>query len=233
MGFHTQWVDIMMKCVCFVAYSVKINGQPRGVITPTRGLRQRDPLSLYLFLFCAGGLSALIRKSVKLGTIKGIAACARGPSISRLFFAYDGLIFCKATGEECSNLIGILEKYEKALGQWLNWEKTSLFFNRNTPQNLQDEIKHRFGVKIIKQHEKYLALPSLVGKNKCNMFHQFIERLDNKLSRWKEKFLSNAGKEILIKTVAQVLPSYTMSAFKLSNALCDEMTSIVRKFWWG
>ena len=119
MGFHTQWVDIMMKCVCFVAYSVKINGQPRGVITPTRGLRQGDPLSPYFFFFFLGeeGLSALIRKSVELGTIKGIDACARGPSISRLFFANDSMIFCKATGEECSNLIGILEKYEKALGQ--------------------------------------------------------------------------------------------------------------------
>ena len=120
MGFRTQWVDIMIRCVHSVTYSVKINGQPRGVITPTRGLRQRDPLSPYLFLFCAGGLLALIRKSVKLGTIKGIAACARGPSISRLFFVDDGLIFCKATSEECSNLIGILEKYEKALGQQLN-----------------------------------------------------------------------------------------------------------------
>ena len=123
MGFHTQWVDIMMKCVCFVAYSVKINGQPRGVITPTRGLRQGDPLSPYFFFFFLFfflgevGLSALIRKSMELGTIKGIDACARGPSISRLFFANDSMIFCKATGEECSNLIGILEKYEKALGQ--------------------------------------------------------------------------------------------------------------------
>ena len=73
----------------------------------------------FFFFFFLGeeGLSALIRKSVELGTIKGIDACARGPSISRLFFANDSMIFCKATGEECSNLIGILEKYEKALGQ--------------------------------------------------------------------------------------------------------------------
>ena len=79
-----------------------------------------SPLILFFFFFGAEGLSALIRKSVELGTIKGIDACAKGPSILRLFFADDSLIFCKATGEECSNLIGILEKYEKALGQRLN-----------------------------------------------------------------------------------------------------------------
>ena len=98
---------------------------------------------------------------------------------------------------------------------------------------MQNEIKHRFGAEIIKQHEKYHGLPSLIGKNKCNTFHQLIERLDSKLLGWKEKLLSNGGKEILIKTVAQAVPTYTMSVFKLPNALYDEMTSMVLKFWWG
>lgn len=60
-----------------------------------------------------------------------------------------------------------------------------------------------------------------------------MERLDNKLSGWKDKLLSNAGNKILMKTVAKAIPSYTISVFKLPNALCDEMTSMVRKFWWG
>lgn len=124
-------------------------------------------------------------------------------------------------------MITILETYEHESGQQLNRDKTSLFFSRNTPQPIQDDIKNRFGAKIIKQYEKYLDLPSLVGKNKCNTFHQLIERLDNKLSGWKGKLLSNAGKEILIKSVAQAMPTYTMSIFKLPNTLCDEMTSMV------
>ena len=78
-----------------------------------------------------------------------------------------------------------------------------------------------------------MGLPSLVGKNKCNTFQQLAERLNNKLFSRKEKLLSHAGKEILIKTVAQVVPTYTMSVFKLPNTLCDEMTVMVRKFWIG
>ena len=50
---------------------------------------------------------------------------------------------------------------------------------------------------------------------------------------WKEKLLSNTGKEVLIKAVTQAVPSYTMSCFKLPNALCDGMTRMVRQFWWG
>ena len=90
-----------------------------------------------------------------------------------------------------------------------------------------------FGAEVIKQHEKYLGLPSLVGRSKRNTFQQVKERLANKLSGWKEKLLSGAGKEVLIKAVAQAIPAHTMSCFLLQANLCDEMTSIVRNFWWG
>ena len=59
-----------------------------------------------------------------------------------------------------------------------------------------------FGVENIRQHEKYLGLPSLVGRSKRNTFQQLKEHLANKLSGWKEKLLSNAGKVVLIKAVA-------------------------------
>ena len=59
------------------------------------------------------------------------------------------------------------------------------------------------------------------------------QRVANKLTGWKEKLLSNAGNEVLIKAVAQAVPSYMMSCFKLPNTLCDELTGMVRQFWWG
>ena len=103
--------------------------------------------------------------------------------------------------------------YESSIGQQLNKEKTSLFFSRNTPMDTQEGIKQMFSAEIIKQHEKYLGLPSLVGRSKHNTFQQLKERLANKLSRWKEKLLSRAGKEIPIKAVAQAVPAHTMSCF--------------------
>ena len=61
-----------------------------------------------------------------------------------------------------------------------------------------------------------------MGKNKRSTFNDIKEKLGRKLSEWKEKMLSNVGKEILIKAVALAIPIYTMSCFKLLNALCDE-----------
>ena len=59
------------------------------------------------------------------------------------------------------------------------------------------------------------------------------EKLDNKLSGWKEKLLSQAGKEVLIKAVAQAIPTYTMSVFKLPDSLYDELAGLIQIFWWG
>ena len=134
--------------------------------------------------------------------IIGISICRRGPQLSHLLFADDSLMFCQATSDDCDELMQLIQVYESSTGQQLNKEKTSLFFSRNTLMDTQESIKQMFGAEIIKQHEKYLGLPSLVWRSKRNTFQQLKERLANKLSGWKEKLLSRAGKEILIKVVA-------------------------------
>ena len=108
-----------------------------------------------------------------------------------------------------------------------------MFFSSNTPIDIQEIIKERFGAQVIKHHEKYLGLPSLVGRNKKNTFNSIKDKLRKKLAGWKEKLLSKAGKEVLIKAVAQAIPTYTMSIFKLSISLCEDLTSMIHNFWWG
>ena len=81
-----------MECITTVTYSIMVNGEPQGMITPTRGLRQGDPLSPYLFLFCAEGLDAILRRAANDGEINGLSLCRRGPKITHLFFADDCLL---------------------------------------------------------------------------------------------------------------------------------------------
>ena len=86
---------------------------------------------------------------------------------------------------------------------------------------------------MIKQHEKYLGLPSLVGRNIKASFNAIKDKLSKKLAGWKGKLLSKAGKEVLIKAVAQAIPTYTMSCFKIPDSFCDELTSMIQKILWG
>ena len=86
---------------------------------------------------------------------------------------------------------------------------------------------------MIKQYEKYLGLPALVGREKKRNFIYLKERVWKKLQGWKEKLLSITGREVLIKAVIQAILTYTMSCFKLPKGLIKELEVLIRKFWWG
>ena len=81
-----------------------MNGQPKGLIKLSRGLRQGDPLSPYLFLFCAEGLNDLFSGAVVKGEIQGFSIYRNGPKLTHLFFADDCLLFCRSTLEECTKI---------------------------------------------------------------------------------------------------------------------------------
>ena len=81
--------------------------------------------------------------------------------------------------------------------------------------------------------EKYLGLPIASGKSKVNTFKELQEKITKRVMGWKEKFISKAGREILIKTVAQVIPTYSMGLFKIHKSICDNINSILSKYWWG
>ena len=164
MGFQSTWVNLIMECVHSVSFSILVNGSPHGYFTPSRGLRQGDPLSPYLFLLCTEGLHGLLSQAKISGQIQGLSLCRNGPRLTHLFFADDCLLFCKANTSECDTILQILDNYEYASGQQLNCAKTTLFFSKCVAQSTQDELIRILGVPAVRQYEKYLGLPSFVGR---------------------------------------------------------------------
>ena len=118
----------------------------------------------------------------------------------------------------------LLAIYERGSSQTNNKEKTNIFFNSNTPHSLQTQIQHLLGVLAIRQYEKYLGIPASVGRaKKKKIFVYLKEREWKKLQGWKEKLLSQVGREVLIKSIIQAIPTYTMSCFKLFKGLIKEL----------
>lgn len=88
------------------------------------------------------------------------------------------------------------------------------------------------GVRQLFNCERYLGLPMAVGRNKRIEFRALKERLWKRLHSWEGKSLSQAGKSILIKAVAQAIPTFVMSFFHLLKALIHDMDMMVAKFLW-
>ncbi|KAL6180717.1 hypothetical protein ACLB2K_047377 [Fragaria x ananassa] len=114
LGFSRSWIKIVMQCVSTVKYSFLINGQPCGMLTSSRGLRQGDPLSPYLFLLGVEVFSALLESKAEHGLLQGIRVCDGAPVIHHLLFVEDSLCFylfrpepgC-GRGAERSRILGV------------------------------------------------------------------------------------------------------------------------------
>ena len=129
-GFRDAWVGRIMNCTSTVSFSFKINGKVCGDVIPSRGLRQGDLISPYLFIICVEAFLKLISANIDKKEIKGIRICRGALILSHLFFADDSNLFAKASVQECSEVANIISKYERASGQKVNYNKTEISFSK-------------------------------------------------------------------------------------------------------
>ena len=113
LGFSSDWIDTVMRCVTNVRYAVRINGELTSPVVPTRGIRQGDPISPYLFLLCTEGLSSLLFHKESVGVLQGVRNGRSGPPISHLLFADDSIFFARSDDRSVEALKETLSLYAR------------------------------------------------------------------------------------------------------------------------
>lgn len=135
----------------------------------------------------------------------GVKVARSAPPISHMFFADDSYIFCKVNEESTAHVMQILHLFERASGQQINVDKSSVLFSKNTPNFLKSDLCQKLRFQEASDQSMYLGLPNIIGRNKSALFGFLKERLRSRIQGWDKKTLSKGGKEVLLKTVAQVL----------------------------
>jgi hypothetical protein len=159
-----------MCCVSTVRYAVKVNGELSAPFIPTRGLRQGDPISPYLFLLCAEGLSSLLKKKEHSGWMEGVRNGVTGLAILHLLFADDSIFFARADMRSINTLKLVLQTYSEGSGQKINLHKSSLFFGNNCPEVIRQRVMDSLDVHKVTLQNTYLSMPTYVGQSRVIVF---------------------------------------------------------------
>lgn len=233
MGFNVRWVNLVLQTITTFSYKTVHGQYDMGPIIPSRGVRQGDPISPYLFIICAEGLSALIRRNEARKLMTVIKVCNHAPSITHIVFADDYYLYCKANEEEAQSVLTMLKTFEYASGQKIKTSKSSVFFSTNMGDSSKSPICDVLGMQEADDRSTYLGLPNFLGRNKSSVPGFLKDKVMKIVENWDGKFISKSGKEILIKSVAQTIPSYAMSVFLLPLEITKDIERTISKYWWG
>jgi len=163
MRLPDQLIKVMMHCVSSCSLNILWNGEPTETFQPSRGIRQGDPLSPYLFVACMERLTQLIESKVAEGQWKTIPLSRGGTRISHLIFADDVVLFGEASVEQAQNIMDCLRLFCAASGQKISSQKSNVYFSPNTNVAVSAEVCNVLGIAQTEEFGRYLGVPTSKG----------------------------------------------------------------------
>lgn len=226
-------IKLIMNCVSQASSSVLINGRKTEAFNHSRGLRQGDPMSPYLFNICLDTLSKAIHSACDRNEWVPFWVGRKKVPISHLLFANDLLLFGRVDENTAFSVRETLKIFCHVSGQKINELKSKLIFSPNTPEECKDLFQTTINVRENENLGTYLGLP-LTHKRPSRAQVQFVvDKVRSKLASWKTRFLSKAGRLCLINSTLSTIPAYYMQATFLPSSILKDLDTVSNNFLWG
>ncbi|XP_065628619.1 uncharacterized protein LOC136067152 [Quercus suber] len=233
-GFSDKWRRWIKCCILIVKFSILINGYLSDFFGSTRGLRQGDPLSLFLFDIVMEALSRMLDTAIVAGQFSGFSVGNANGSlltVSHLLFTDDTLFFYDADSNHMTVLRGILSRFEELLGLKINLDKSELVLVGDVSN--MHELVEILGCRESTLLPKYLGLPLGASFKDKTVWNPILEKMERRLVGWKRLYLSKVGKVTLIKSTLSSLPTYFLSLFPIPIKVAKRIEDLQRDFLWN
>ncbi|MCH80366.1 LINE-1 reverse transcriptase like, partial [Trifolium medium] len=231
MGFAEKWMHWMRACIFNSSMSVLVNGSPTEDFKVGKGLRQGDPLSPFLFLIAAEGLTRLVNKAVDIGKFAGFKV-SESICFQILQFADDTVLLGESSWNNVRTIKSILRGFELVSGLKINFVKSKLY-GINVEDNFLDAAASFLSCSFDSIPFKFLGIPVGANPRRQQTWQPIVESITKRLSSWNGRNLSFGGRVALINSVLSSLPLYFFSFYKAPRCIINQMVRIQRNFLWG
>lgn len=222
LGLPIEIQHVISHCISSASMEINWNGNVTDPFNSSRGLRQGDPISPYLFVICLERLGHLIKDAVHNGNWIPFSF-GRGSStkISHMCFADNLILVTEASLGQVECIMNILRIFWDCAGQKINLDKSQVFFSQNVSNDQAEILSHYLGALMIHQR---------LSKN---YFSFLLDKMRKKLNGWKAKSLSFAGRVTLAQSSLLSIPGYVFQTSQIPVSVCLEAKKICRDFIWG
>jgi len=229
-GLPPAMVRWITTCITTVHYTININGELHGFFQGTRGIRQGDPLSPYLFVLAMEGLGGVIRQSIQDSDYKYHWRC-KATQLTHICFADDLMLFSHADLNSIMVMKDSLHRFSTISGLNINLAKSSLYLS-GIDGRLRSNIIENIGIQETMLPVTYLGVPLLSSRLTHKDCIPLLERITTKIKLWTSSSLTYAGRLQLIKSVLFSIQVYWSSIFILPCETINKIERLLAAFLW-
>ncbi|KAG7579142.1 Reverse transcriptase domain [Arabidopsis thaliana x Arabidopsis arenosa] len=225
-----RFINWVYQCISTPTFTVSVNGCNGGFFKSTKGLRQGDPLSPYLFVLAMEVFSNLLHSRYAAGYIH-YHPKASDLNISHLMFADDVMIFFDGGSSSLHGICETLDDFASWSGLKVNKDKSQLFHAGLDQIECNATVAYGFPLGTLPI--RYLGLPLMCRKLRIAEYEPLLEKITNKFRSWATKCLSFAGRIQLIASVIFGSINFWMSTFVLPKGCIKKIECLCSRFLWS